>query len=88
MKETITAREHFDRLADAGHGRNDPPVMQSYMARWDGPQFYEMLGDLTEKDVLEVGCGVGRIAREVLKRGCRRFTGLTIGVMSKYSIDT
>jgi ubiquinone/menaquinone biosynthesis C-methylase UbiE len=78
MKPIITAREHYDRLAERGHGRNDPPFMQSYMARWDGPQFYDMLGDLTGKDVLEVGVGGGRVARQVLKRGCRHLTGLDI----------
>jgi len=78
MKQTITAQEHYDRLAEQGHGRNDAPVMQSYMTRWDGPQFYAMLGDLAGKDVLEVGIGVGRIAREVPKRECRCLTGLDI----------
>ena len=77
-KPVLTAREHYDRLAEAGHGRNDPPVMQSYMARWDGPLFREALGDLTGKDVLEVGIGMGRIARQVLNAGCRTLTGLDI----------
>jgi SAM-dependent methyltransferase len=52
--------------------------MQKYMARWDGPLFCEALGDLSGKDVLEVGVGCGRIARQVLKRGCRSLTGLDI----------
>ena len=77
-KPVLTAREHYDRLAEAGHGRNDPPVMQSYMARWDGPLFRDALGDLTGKDVLEVGIGIGRIARQVLNAGCRSLTGLDI----------
>jgi len=78
MKPTITAQKHYDRLAESGHGRNDPPVMQDYMARWDGPVFYEALGDLSGKDVLEAGVGTGRIAHQVLKRGCRSLTGLDI----------
>ena len=78
MKPTITAREHYDRLAESGHGRDDPPAMQEYMARWDGPPFWDALGDLSEKDVLEVGIGCGRIARRVLKQGCRSLTGLDI----------
>lgn len=78
MKPTITAQEHYDRLAESGHGRNDPPVLQNYMARWDGPLFFEALGDLGGKSVLEVGVGCGRIARQVLTRGCRRLTGLDI----------
>jgi SAM-dependent methyltransferase len=78
MEEIITAQEHYDRLADQDHGRNDPPALQSYMARWDGPQFYEMLGRLPGRDVLEIGIGVGRVARKVLKAGCHCLTGLDI----------
>jgi SAM-dependent methyltransferase len=78
MKPTITAREHYDRLAESGHGRDDPPVLREYMARWDGPLFREALGDLGGKDVLEVGIGFGRIARQVLEQGCRSLTGLDI----------
>lgn len=78
MKSSISAREHYDRLAEAGHGRNDPPRLQEYMARWDGPLFFEALGDVTGKDVLEVGIGCGRIARQVLALGCRSLTGLDI----------
>ena len=77
-KPSITAKEHYDRLAEAGHGRDDSLVMQNYMARWDGPLFHDALDDLTGKDVLEVGVGVGRIARQILNRGCRHLTGLDI----------
>lgn len=52
--------------------------MQQYMARWDGPPFWNAIGDLCGKDVLEVGIGCGRIARQVLQRGCRSLTGLDI----------
>jgi len=78
IKPTITAQEHYDRLAASGHGRDDPPAMQEYMARWDGPLFYDALGDPKGKDVLEIGIGGGRIARKVLTRGCRTLTGIDI----------
>lgn len=78
MKQEITAKEHYDRLAESGHGRNDPPLLQQYMARWDGPPFWNTLDDLSGKDVLEIGIGCGRIARQLLKRGCRSLTGLDI----------
>ncbi len=76
MKPAITALEHYNRLAESGNGRDDPPVMQEYMARWDGPPFWDALGDLKGKDFLEVGIGCGRIARQLLKQGCRSLTGL------------
>lgn len=78
MSENITAEEHYERLAESGHGRNDPPLLQEYMARWDGPPFWNALGDIRGKDVLEAGIGLGRIARQVLKKGCRSLTGLDI----------
>ncbi len=78
MKQSISAREHYDRLAESDHGRDDPPAMQEYMARWDGPPFWDALGDLREKDVLEIGIGYGRVARKVLKQGCCSLTGLDI----------
>lgn len=78
MKPSITAREHYDRLADAGHGRNDPELLREYMARWNGPPFWEALGDLRGKDVLEVGIGYGRVARQVLERGCGSLTGIDV----------
>lgn len=78
MKPTISARKHYDILAERGQGQKDPPILHSYMARWDGSQFYEMLGVMTGRDVLEVGIGTGRVAREVLKKGCRRLTGIDI----------
>jgi hypothetical protein len=44
----VTAFEHHQQCIDEG---NDPfednAEMQSYMARWDGPPFFELLGDLS-----------------------------------------
>ncbi|MCU0522317.1 MAG: class I SAM-dependent methyltransferase [Anaerolineae bacterium] len=75
----VTALEHYERLIDEGNDPcEDTPWLQSYMARWDGPQFFEMLGDLTGKAVLEVGVGTGRLARQALQRGCLSFTGIDL----------
>ena len=70
--------QHYDRLAEMGHWRNDSPAMLRYMARWDGPLFFELLGNTKEKDMLEIGIGNGRIARQVLLLGCQTLTGLDI----------
>lgn len=78
MKPILTACEHYDQLADSMNGIDDPPYMQEYMARWDGPPFWQAMGNLAGKDVLEVGIGVGRIAHQVLSRSCRTLTGLDI----------
>jgi SAM-dependent methyltransferase len=61
---------------------DDPPVMQEDMSRWDGPSFWDAVGDLSGKDVLEVGVGYGRIARQVLRRGCHNLTGIDISAKS------
>lgn len=67
--------EHYERLVDEGIDA-DSPALREYMHRWDGPLFFEALGDLSDKDVLESGVGTGRVAREVLDRGCRHLTGV------------
>lgn len=78
MKPILTAREHYDRLAEMGNDLNDPPAALEYMARWDGPAFWKAIGDSREKDVLEIGIGTGRIARQLLNHGCRSLTGLDV----------
>ncbi len=82
MKPIITTLEHYDRLADMGNGLNDPPAAQEYMSRWDGPSFWKAISDIRGKDVLEVGIGCGRIARQLLKHGCHSLTGLDISPKS------
>ncbi len=75
----VSALEHYERCIDEGHDPcDDGPLLQRYMARWDGPRFFELLGDLKSKDVLDVGVGTGRLAQQILQRGCRRFTGIDI----------
>jgi len=78
MKPILTAQEHYDRLAEMGNDLNDPPAMLEYMSRWDGPPFWNAIGDTGEKDILEIGIGTGRVARQLLKLGCRSLTGLDI----------
>ncbi len=78
MKPILTTQEHYDRLAEMGNDLYDPPAALEYMARWDGPPFWNVIGDLREKDILEIGIGTGRIARQLLKHGCRSLTGLDV----------
>ena len=76
---TVSALDHYEHcIAEGNDPCEDGPVMQRYMARWDGPLFFDMLGNLTGKAVLEVGVGTGRLARQVLQRGCLRFIGIDL----------
>jgi len=76
---TVSALDHYERcIAEGNDPCEDGPVMQRYMARWDGPLFFDMLGDLIGKVVLEVGVGTGRLARQVLQRDCLRFIGIDL----------
>jgi SAM-dependent methyltransferase len=75
----VPTREHYDRCIDEGIDPcEDDSLLQRYMARWDGARFFELLGDLKGKTVLEVGVGTGRLARRVLARRCARFTGIDL----------
>jgi SAM-dependent methyltransferase len=79
MHEVLTTAAHYDHLIDHGHDCvNDPPFLREYMAQSDGPRFFEALGDTAGKHILEVGVGTGRLAQQVLSRGCRRFTGIDV----------
>ena len=88
MKPRITAREHYDHLAEMGNDLNDPPELLEYMSRWDGPPFWKAIGDTTKKDILEIGIGTGRIARQLLNNGCNSLTGLDISPKTIASAET
>lgn len=74
---TDTAR-HYDALIDEG---NDPvldtPVLASYMDKYDGRLFFELLSLTSEQDVLEIGCGSGRLAVKTAPR-VRSFCGIDL----------
>lgn len=75
----VDALSHYEQLIEEGKDPfHDSSVMQEYMARWDGPLFFSALGDMTGKNVLEIGLGTGRIARRVLDLGCGHLTGIDI----------
>ena len=75
----VSALEHYERCIDEGI---DPckgnPQLQRYMVGWGGARFFELLGDLNGKAVLEIGVGTGRPARRALTRGCSSFTGVDV----------
>ncbi|GIO40777.1 class I SAM-dependent methyltransferase [Paenibacillus apis] len=74
----VNTLEHYELLIDEGTDPvQDPPLLQAYMSRWDGPLFY---GSLSPKNklVLEIGVGTGRIAKEVLSAGCQKLVGIDI----------
>ena len=74
-----TVEKHYDHLIAIGNDWSfDPPYVQGYMERMDGPRFDAALGDLRGRQVLDVGVGTGRIARRVLSAGCGRLTGIDL----------
>lgn len=81
MPDEVDAYTHYELLIDEG---NDPVYdddrLKRYMSNWDGPLFFESLDVNENKSVLEIGVGTGRIAKKVLERGCREFTGIDISL--------
>lgn len=76
MMKIVSACEHYELLIDEGHDPMlDPPLLQAYMSRWDGPVFFEA-ADVENKSVLDVGIGTGRVAASILESGCRCLTGV------------
>lgn len=78
VAETASVIYHYDSFIDEDNDPvYDPRPLQEYMDKWDGQAFIEALQLSTEKSVLEIGVGTGRLAVRVCDK-CGRFTGIDI----------
>ncbi len=69
---------HYDLLIEENNDPfRDPPILQEYMNRWDGELFLKSLQLTSNKTVLEIGIGTGRIACKVAPH-CMQLTGIDI----------
>lgn len=74
-KDVIT---HYDMLIQENNDPvHDTEPMKKYMDQWDGKIFLEELKIQSNKSVLEIGIGTGRLALKVVPL-CRTFTGIDI----------
>ncbi|MCL2776288.1 MAG: histidine phosphatase family protein [Oscillospiraceae bacterium] len=74
----ITTRNHYDALIEENNDPvHDPETLKSYMDKWDGEPFIEELRLSTDKSVLEIGVGTGRLAVRVCGK-CGKFTGIDV----------
>lgn len=75
----VSTKEHYEKLIEEG---NDPcfdsKELQAYMNRWTGFRFLELMKLNNNKEVLEIGIGTGRVAKQVLEIGCKKLVGLDI----------
>lgn len=75
MKEVI---DHYDMLIDENNDPvNDSKALQEHMNKWDGPIFINQLNLTSDKNILEIGVGTGRIAIKICDKG-KSFTGIDI----------
>ena len=71
-----TVLQHYERLIDENNDpARDPGVLKEYMKKWDGQEFISELLLTSEKNVLEIGVGTGRMALQVCGN-CKNFTGI------------
>lgn len=69
---------HYDNLIDENNDPvNDPQPLKDYMDKWDGQAFIDSMQLNTDKTVLEIGVGTGRIAVKVAPL-CKAFTGIDV----------
>lgn len=69
---------HYDNLIDENNDPvNDPQPLKDYMDKWDGQAFIDSMRLDTDKTVLEIGVGTGRIAVKVAPL-CKAFTGIDV----------
>ena len=70
--------EHYDLLIDENNDPvRDPKELQEYMNRWDGQVFIDKMKLNTDKSVLEIGVGTGRLAIRTAPL-CKNFVGIDI----------
>ncbi|HAZ19649.1 MAG TPA: hypothetical protein DCY75_05685, partial [Clostridiales bacterium] len=70
--------EHYDRLIDENNDPvHDPERLQSYMNRWDGMPFMDLMQLDLGKTALEIGIGTGRLAIQIASR-CKALYGIDI----------
>lgn len=75
MKDVIN---HYDLLIDEGNDPvHDPKPLKDYMNKWDGQRFMDCMMLNSDKSVLEIGVGTGRIAMKVAPL-CHSFLGIDI----------
>lgn len=75
----ISAKEHYDNLIEDNNDPvNDSESLKEYMDKWDGSIFFEQLGDMADRSILEIGIGTGRLALKVLEKNCKCFVGIDI----------
>ena len=65
---------------------DDDAIFDTYMARrsradnpndtLEKPVILELVGDLTRRRILDLGCGDGAFGREALSKGCRSYLGV------------
>jgi len=69
---------HYDALIDENNDPVfDPEPLKEHMEKWDGGLFIEAMQLASDKSVLEIGVGTGRLAVRVCDK-CGRFTGIDI----------
>ena len=70
--------KHYDLLIENG---NDPFLdgkeLAEYMDKYDGKQFIDLLNLDKSKNVLEIGCGTGRITKKIVNN-FSYYTGIDI----------
>ena len=76
MKTEIDS--YYNALIDENNDPfRDPEPLRSYMDRWDGQIFIDLLTLTKDKTVLEIGVGTGRLAAKAAAV-CRHLTGIDI----------
>ena len=69
---------HYDTLIDENNDPvHDPKQLRDYMDKWDGQAFIDEMRLDTDKSVLEIGVGTGRLAVRVAPL-CGHFVGIDI----------
>lgn len=76
--QIISTSEKFDLAAPAYDN-----TLNRYFEQWDGRALINMLGDVSEKFILDIGCGTGRLLKKLQGLGAN-----TVGIdISKQMVE-
>ncbi len=74
----VSLKEHYDALIDENNDPvHDPAQLKEHMNKWDGQAFIDEMQLSTDKNILEIGVGTGRLALKVCGE-CAHFMGIDL----------
>lgn len=64
----------YDKIGDAYTKEEERPIRKYVI----NPSFFEILGNVKGKDILDLGCGEGKLTRKIKEKGAEKVIGIDL----------